>query len=300
MSALETILSIIILIIIGYLAKYIGLLKTDDTIVLNKIVLNIALPALIFSALYSANLSNITSLIGITLICLLTGSIGGLVGYTFSRFRKHSKKTLWGITSASALFNSGFMGYPIILGVFGAVGLVRAIFFDTGSTILFIFFGILFALLFGGNYSAVAKRVLTFPPIYAIILGIVLNILHLNIGSLTPQILTYLSGAAIPLIMISLGLSLEASSLKNYFKEAAVVSSIKLILAPLIALMIIIILGVSGLNSKVIITEAAMPSEMLSLVLAITYELDIKAVSACIFLSTVLSMITLPIIITFL
>jgi predicted permease len=100
--------------------------------------------------------------------------------------------------------------------------------------------------------------------------------------------------------MISLGLSLEASSLKNYFKEAVVVSSIKLILAPLIALVIVVILGISGLNGKVIIAEAAMPAAMLSLVLAITYELDIKAVSACIFLSTVLSMITLPIIITLL
>ncbi len=300
MSALETILSIIILIIIGYLTKHIGLLKTDDSLLLNKIVLNIALPALIFSALYSADLSNITSLIGITFICLLTGFVGGFVGYVFSRIRNHPKKTRWGITSASALFNSGFMGYPIILGVFGAVGLVRAIFFDTGSTILFILFGILFALLFGGEYSAIAKRILTFPPIYAIILGIVLNLLHLNIGSLVPQILTYLSGAAVPLIMISLGLSLEASSLKNYFKEAAVISSIKLILAPLIALIIVIILGISGLNGKVIIAEAAMPAAMLSLVLAITYELDIKAVSACIFLSTVLSMITLPIIITLL
>ena len=121
MSALETILSIIILIIIGYLTKQIGLLKTDDSLLLNKIVLNIALPALIFSALYSADLSNITSLIGITIICLLTGFIGGFVGYVFSRIRKHSKKTRWGITSASALFNSGFMGYPIILGVYGAV-----------------------------------------------------------------------------------------------------------------------------------------------------------------------------------
>ena len=300
MSALETILSIIILIIIGYLTKQIGLLKTDDSLLLNKIVLNIALPALIFSALYSADLSNITSLIGITFICLLTGFIGGFVGYVFSRIRKHSKKTRWGITSASALFNSGFMGYPIFLGVYGAVGLVRAIFFDTGSTILFILFGILFALLFGGEYSAIAKRIMTFPPIYAIILGIVLNLLHLNIGSIAPQILTYLSGAAVPLIMISLGLSLEASSLKNYFKEAVVVSSIKLILAPLIALVIVVILGISGLNGKVIIAEAAMPAAMLSLVLAITYELDIKAVSACIFLSTVLSMITLPIIITLL
>jgi predicted permease len=133
-----------------------------------------------------------------------------------------------------------------------------------------------------------------------IILGIILNLLHLNIGPLAPQILKYLSGAAVPLIMISLGLSLDAGSLKNYFKEALMVSTIKLILAPLTALLIVFILGVSGLSGKVIIAEAAMPSAMLSLVLAITYELDIKAVSACIFLSTVLSMITLPILITLL
>ncbi len=198
------------------------------------------------------------------------------------------KKTRWSITSASAMFNSGFMGYPIILAIFGADGLIRAIFFDTGSTIIFIFFGILFILLFGGKYSTVAKRALTFPPIWGITLGILLNLLHLNIGPLAPQILKYLSGAAVPLIMISLGLSLEARSLKNYFKEALMVSSIKLILAPLTALLIVFILGVSGLSGKVIITEAAMPSAMLSLVLAITYELDIKAVNASIFLSTVL------------
>jgi hypothetical protein len=296
MSALETIFALIVLILVGYLSKRIGLLRSDDAIILNKIVLNIALPALIFSALYSANLSDLNSLVGITVICMLIGIVGGFVVYIFSKIMKHPKKTRWSIISSATLFNSGFMGYPIVLGVFGGVGLVRAIFFDTGSTILFILFGILFALFFGGDSSAEAKRVLTYPPIWAIILGIILNLSNFNIGSFTPQILTYFSGAAIPLIMLSLGLSLDASSLKNYYKEAAIVSSIKLLLAPLIALVIVIILGISGINGKVIIVEAAMPSAMLSLVLAITYELDIKAVSACIFLSTVLSMITLPII----
>jgi predicted permease len=42
-----------------------------------------------------------------------------------------------------------------------------------------------------------------------------------------------------------------------------------------------------------------MPSAMLSLVLAASYDLDINAAAACIFLSTVVSMITLPILISF-
>ena len=51
-----------------------------------------------------------------------------------------------------------------------------------------------------------------------------------------------------------------------------------------------------GLERQVTIIEAAMPSAMLSLVLAITYDLDIKTAAACIFASTILSLITIPLI----
>ncbi|MCE7697418.1 MAG: AEC family transporter [Methanobacterium paludis] len=59
MNSLETIISIIVLIIIGYAAKRIGLLKPEDSISLNKIVVNIAIPSLIFMAMYTADLSSI-------------------------------------------------------------------------------------------------------------------------------------------------------------------------------------------------------------------------------------------------
>jgi malate permease and related proteins len=297
MSSTETILAIILLILVGYTARRIGLLKSEDSVTLNKIVVNIAIPALIFLAMYGADLSNLNVLIPITLICIITGSLCGFIVYMFSRAKGYSKKTKWTLVGTSTLFNSGFLGYPVVLGIFGASGLVRAVFFDMGSTILFMCLGILFILLFGGKYTSIVRRTLLFPPLWGIILGILANILHLNPGLIPLNVLKYLSGAAIPIIMISLGLSLEVGGLKNYLGAASMVSMTRLIISPLIAVLMVYILGLNGLESTVTVVEAGMPSAMLSLVLAASYDLDIKAAAACIFMSTVLSMISLPILI---
>lgn len=297
MSSTETILVIVLMIFIGYIVKRIGILKPGDSVTLNKIVVNIAIPSLIFLAMYNADLSNIKILLPITLICIITGSLCGLLVYVFSRARGYSKKTRWTLVGTSTLFNSGFIGYPVVLGVFGAEGLVRAVFYDMGSTILFLCLGILFILLFGGKYTSIIRRTLLFPPLWGIILGIFTNLMHLNLGFITLNVLKYLSGAAIPIIMISLGLSLEVGGLKNYFGAASFVTITRLMISPLIAILIVSILGLHGLEGTVTVVEAGMPSAMLSLVLAASYELDIKAAAACIFLSTVISMISLPILI---
>ena len=297
MNSTETILAIILMILIGYAAKRIGLLKSEDSIPLNKIVINITIPALIFLAMYGADLSNISVLIPITLICIVTGSLCGLIIYLLSRAKGYSKKTKWTLVGTSTLFNSGFLGYPIVLGVFGANGLVKAVFYDMGSTILFLCLGIFFILLFGGKYTSIIKRTLLFPPLWAIILGIIANIMHFDLGFLPLNVLKYLSGAAIPVIMISLGLSLEVGGLKNYLGAASFVSMIRLIISPIIAFSLVYFFGLSGLGGTVTVVEAGMPSAMLSLVLAASYDLDINAAAACIFMSTVISMITLPILI---
>ena len=298
MNSTETILAIILLILIGYIAKRIGLLKPEDSLTLNKVVINIAIPSLIFLAMFNADLSNLKILIPITLICIITGILCGLLVYIFSRARGYSKKTRWTLVGTSTLFNSGFLGYPIVLGIFGATGLVRAVFYDMVSTILFLSLGIFFILIFGGKYTSIIKRTVLFPPLWGIILGILANILHLNPGFIPLDVLKYLSGAAIPLIMISLGLSLEAGGLKNYFGAASFVTLTRLIISPMIAILMVYILGLHGLEGTVTVVEAGMPAAMLSLVLAASYDLDVNAAAACIFLSTVMSMITLPILIS--
>jgi len=299
MNSYETIITIVLMIIIGYACRRLDFLKGEDTQTLNKIVVYIAIPSLIFMAMYSADLSNIKTFGTITLICITVGLISGIFAYIFTYLKGYPSKTRWGVVAASTLFNSGFLGYPVVLGVFGASGLVRAIFYDVGSTILFISFGIFFLIIYGGSYQEIIKRSVLFPPLLAVIMGVIANLLHLPLGSVIPSTLNYLGGAAIPLIMLSLGLSLEFKGIKEYFGIASFVSALKLVISPLIAMIVVGLVGFTGLDRTVSIVEAGMPSAMLSLVLAITYDLDVKATVACIFLSTALSMISLTILILF-
>ncbi len=300
MNSYETIIAIVIMIIIGYVCRRLDFLKAEDTQTLNKIVVHIAIPALIFLAMYNADLSNIKTFGTITLICITVGLISGIIAYIFTYSLGYSPKTRWGVVAASTLFNSGFLGYPVTLGVFGAAGLVRAVFFDVGSTIVFILFGIFFLILYGGRYQDIIKRSIFFPPLLAVIIGLLANLLHLPLGSVIPSVLDYLGGAAIPIIMLSLGLSLEFRGIKEYFGVASFVSVLKLVISPIIAMIVVGLVGLSGLDRTVTIVEAGMPSAMLSLVLAINYDLDMKATAACIFLTTSLSIISLTLLILFL
>ena len=292
-------MAIIVMIVIGYLFRKSGILDSKDSQKLNKIVINLSIPSLIFLAMYTADLSDIQILAPIPFICILLGTISGIIGYLFAKAKRYSCQTRWGVIVTSAMVNSGFLGYPVILGVFGAQGLIRAIFYDMGSILLFIAFGILFMIIFKSKSSDIIKRAFLFPPLWGVLLGIVFNLLNIEIG-LFENIIDYLSGAAIPLIMISLGLSLQARDIKGYFGVASFVSFIRLVFAPIMALIIVYFLNIGGLERSVIIVEAAMPSAMLSLVLAINYDLDVNVVAASIFLTTVLSMITIPLLIMFL
>lgn len=293
MNSYETIIAIVLMIIIGYVCRRFDFLKAEDTQTLNKIVVYIAIPSLIFLAMYNADLSNIRTFGTISLTIITIGLISGIIAYVFTYLRGYSSKTRWGVVVTSALSNSGFLGYPVILGVFGVNGLVRAVFCDVGNTMLFIAFGVFFLIRYGGSYQDIIKRSVLFPPLLAVIFGVLANLLHLPLGPVITNTLNYLSGAAIPLIMLSLGLSLEFNGIKEYFDAASFVSVLKLIISPLIAMVLVGLVGLSGLDRTVTIVEAGMPSAMLSLVLAITYDLDVKVAAACIFMSTALSMISI-------
>lgn len=204
----------------GYFLKRINLLNIKDIEVLNKLVINVAMPCLIFSSLYAANLSNITTLAVMPTISITVGAISGLLVYLILRKKNLPEKKLWGAVVPVVIGNTAFLGFPMVLSVFGQSGLLRAIFYDMGTLILFLSLSILLIANFGGNIKDVFKRILGFPVLWAFILGITFNLLNIPIGNIPASIIGYLSAAAIPIIMISLGLSLQFKGLKNNLKIA--------------------------------------------------------------------------------
>lgn len=293
MGSIETVFSIIILVMTGYVLKSLGVLREEDATPLNRVVINVAIPSLIFTSLYRADLAGISHLLLIPAVCILTGFISGAMAFTWTRYRGMDSRTAWSLVIPAAMMNSGFLGYPVTLGIFGSEGLVRAIFYDTGTTILFTLLGLSLAISSGAPRKTVLRRTILFPPLWAFLLGITFNLLGIHLG-LGGTVLGYLSGAAVPLIMISLGLTINFRFFRDSITDAAAVSSIRLVLSPLIAALLACALAFRGIEMSVIILEASMPSAMLAAVLAIENELDVGLTSACIFMSTSLALVSIP------
>lgn len=301
MNAIEiTIISIVLMIGLGYFLKRIDFLSEKDIDPLNKIVMYILMPCMIFSALYSADMSLLPTL-GILPFVILTASIGsGVISYIVLKRLHYDDKKIWSVLVTVMIANTAFMGYPVNLGVYGHPGFLRAIFCDLATTCMFLLLSFVLVLKFGGTVKRAFRKILLFPPLWAVVLGISFNLLNIPIGPVLDKTVNYLADGAIPLIMISLGLSIELGGLARSKAMVIFTSIVKLGVFPLIALIVVSLLGLTGLQQDVGIIEAAMPSGMLSLLLAITYKLDYELTSDCILINTVISLITLPIIMTLL
>ncbi|MDO5851459.1 MAG: AEC family transporter [Methanobacteriaceae archaeon] len=295
-NSIEVILIPAIMILLGYILKNNNVLHETDNISLNKIVINISLPSLIFVNLLSETIT--PSMVQIPLIGLVISGICALIAFIFSWIKGYSKEIMFSIIISSSLINTAFIGYPVILEVFGHTGLINGIFFDLSTTILFVIFSIILLLIYGGDYKDIVKHSLLFPPLWAIILGVICNQWHVTLGNVILKILTYFGNSTTALIMISLGLSLNLKEIKKYLNIACTSSVIRLILGPLIAISLLSLFGINGLMKDVIILDAGISSAMLGIVLAINYKLDVPVMTACIFTSTILSIFTLPVIIS--
>ena len=295
MSFQTTIISIIVMILIGVLLKKLDILKTEDNETLNKIVVNVALPCMIFNALYTANVSLLPDLSILTVFILLCSLIVGIITYLILKVLAYDNKALWSTLVVVVLGNTGFLGYPISQGIFGAEGLVRAAFCDLATSIIFIAVSIILIIIFDGSIKTAIKKIVTFMPLWGIILGILLNVFSIPIGDFGTTIVNYLGGSTVPLIMISLGLSLNLRGFRRHLKEVSLASIIKLIIYPLVGIGVLSIFGIVGLEYKIGLLEAMMPSAMLALILSLQFNLDSDLTSDCIFTDTLLSLITIPI-----
>ncbi|WP_407377324.1 AEC family transporter [Methanobrevibacter sp.] len=301
MSAIATtILSIILMIGLGYVLKRIDFLSESDIDPFNKIVMYILMPCMIFNAIYNADLASLPKLGILPFIILASSAATGAVSFVILKKLKLDDKTLWSVLVTVMIANTAFMGYPVTLGIFGDEGFLRAIFCDMATLCTFLLLSFVLILKFGGTIKTALRKIALFPPLWAVVLGLLFNFIGIPIGDVLSNTVDYLGRGAIPLIMVTLGLSIDFSALSRSKSMIAFTSVMKLMFFPLVAFLIVNYLGLVSLENTVAVVEAAMPSGMMSLLLAITYKLDYELTSDCILINTVISLITLPLIIIFL
>jgi len=282
------------IVAVGWALRHFGVLRREDARPINNIIIYAGLPALIFQAVHPAKLDLSLGLIaGIAWVVFIAAV---LLAWIASRSLKLSRTVAGGFIIAAALGNTGYIGYPVAQAFLGEQGLVREIFYDIfGTVAAFLFVGLLIAEKMGSSEEAKVNPIieaLKFPAVLALFAALLLH--PVAIPPLVSDGLDALATLVVPLIMISVGLSLRPRALREYAVPLAVLGAIRLLVAPLIAL------GLGSLASaeqsivQLVVLAAGMPTMMLTLVIGERFGLDTDFIAGAILVTTVVSVVTIP------
>lgn len=293
---INQVIILFLLIFVGFLIRKLNILTLDLNKGLSDFLLYVTLP---FSIIVSFNIpfsKTMFSNAGIVLLISLAIHIFAIFTskFLFSKYPPGVNKVL---RAAIIFSNCGFMGFPILNGIYGAQGIFYGSFYVLTYNILIWTVGVR---IFTGNRGANVWKQALNPAVLAVIVGLVLFVFSIKLPTPIFKTLEMVGSMTTPLSMIIIGSMLTEIKLSEIFAGFSIfyVSIIRLLILPLVVILFPALLGVKGIVLGVPGLATAMPIGALVAVFAEKHDADALLASRAVFLSTLLSIVTIPVIIT--
>jgi predicted permease len=234
------------------------------------------------------------------LLAVLVMAAMALLGFLVSFALRLNRREASAFLLVVMFSNGGNYGLPAVSFAFGEQALsYGTVFFLTGS-VLTNTLGAFLAAAGRQSFRRALMSVLRMPALY----GIAAAVLTLATGAIVPTPLmrpiNLLSDAALPLMILVLGMQLERATVPARPALVAVAVVLSLVAAPLVALGLTSLLGVSGPARQAVVVLASMPVAVATTILAVEFDASPEFVTGAVFLSTLLSPLTLTPLIAYL
>lgn len=284
-----------LIMLVGLYSRKKNILNDELNKGLSTFLMNITLPLLIINSFdfqYSQEMLNniLKALIYSFLAFIITIIVGNIM---FHKIEDGKKQVL---KFAIVFSNCGFMGFPIIEGVFGKEGIVYASIFNMIFTIFLWTYGVM---LFSGEKSVKDwKKILRNPGIIAVVIGLIIMILSIDIPIVIKTVTEMVGGMTTPLSMIITGSMMAQVSLKSGIRDINMYYGVtlRLLVIPLILFIITIPFNISSVPLSTVIISEAMPIAATTSIFAQTFNKEKEFSAFSVFMSTLLSIVTIPLI----
>ena len=286
-----------ILILVGYISTKTNLIDSSLTKKLSKLIMNIFLPCMIINSMqleYSPII--LKKVLLLILISLFIYAISFLIAIIFKAISR-SKNDI-GVYQFAILFsNVGFMGYPIVEAILGKDAIFYAAIFNIPFNLLIMTLGVFVICKENNNYSFSFKSLIN-PVIISIFIGLSLFILNIKLPYIINRPIELLGNITTSLSMIVIGSMLCLSSISECVKNKKVyiVSFIRLVLMPILIYFILKGIVYDKLLFSIPIVIVSMPVASNTAILSSEYNANDKLASQLVFMSTLFSIVTIPII----
>ena len=237
------------------------------------------------------------------LISIVTYAILTAVAIWLPRLLTH-KKADEGVIGFALMFgNVGFMGYPVVASIFGHEAVFYAAVLNVVNT--FAVFTVGTILITGKNEVEgrhFQKKVLYSSPMISAYLTMLIVALEIdNIPEVISQPLTMIGNITVPAALMIIGSSMSHLSLRTMLGNTTVYATtvMRLAIIPLAMYYLCGILGFSDIVVKINTVVIAMPVATYGTILCLKYEKDATLMTEITFITTLFSMVTIPLLVLF-
>ena len=266
---------------------------------LSQVIFYIFSPVLVFKLITQSQLSNqdiLRTLIFTVLLILLVG----LLSWLLAKILRLDRRTMAAVLITAMFMNAGNYGLPLTSFAFGETALAFASVFFVVNAMLANTLGIVIASSGTMSVWAAIKGLVKFPAIYALVLGVLFLQFSWKLPSGLDRTVTLLSNAAIPSMLVLLGMQLVNIKLDGQLRPLILTSGMRLLIAPLIAFGLSQVFGMTGASYQAVTIESAMPVAVTTTILATEFDAEPTFVTTAVLVTTLLSPLTLTPLLAFL
>ena len=283
------------LVVIGYFA---GPPLNLNARTLTRFAYYILVPAFVFNVVSVADIQ--VSLVTQMIIYILLVHIGvALIGFSVAKLLRRSAEMVAAYVMVAVFGNVGNFGVPIIKFRLGEEAMLAAtVYFLAILTISFIVAVAAANWSKGGGIGAM-WAVFKTPALIALVPSILVNWVDIQPPLVIMRITDLLAGAMIPTMLVALGVQLAGVKKFHFSSDVVISSSIRLLIAPALALLLAIPFGLTGVERGAAVFHSAMPAAVLTSIIAIEYDLLPNFITTVVLFSTLVSVVTLTLVLAF-
>ena len=292
---LNVVTPVFILVVIGY---FVGPRLKIEARSLSRTAYFVFIPAFVFNIISEAKIDSELALQMLSFILVAQIAVA-LLGFLVGKALRQSREITAAFVLIATFGNVGNFGLPLIVFRLGETARTYAtVYFVATVFISFVICVGVASWARSGGVTAVFSVFKT-PALIALIPALVFNITDVEVPIFLSRLSGLLGQAMIPVMLITLGVQMgEIPKIKINFNVFAA-STVRLIGGPVLALLIVPYFGLEGLERSTGILQAAMPAAVLVSIIAMEYKLLPEFVTTTVLFSTLYSILTLTVILTF-
>lgn len=298
MSFFDTLCEMLVLlfaIVLGYGANRMGIMGGEMDQKVSKLLLTFTLPSMILAAVVTGDalpgLAEVLSILKVALVFYLLEAVFMLAVPRFLGGTPAQK----GVWRYALMFpNVGFIGYPVAVALFGQEALFYAVVLALPFNLMSFALG---PLLLAGAKRFKLRQVFS-PCVVASLLALILALSGLRPPVLLGEMLDFVGGITVPLSLLLVGSLLAGLPAGQVFASPKlwILSVLRLLVLPAVLCLILRGLDIGYMVLGVAVTQMAMPVAVNGSMLSMEYGGDTQCMAQVTFLSTLASIITIPVV----